>query len=150
MFIKSSLFALAAVASIPATFARELIVERDGRPFYPRRFGQEQCGGIGGTLGSACAGQICGVLGGRVPGVLLAAADPCAQQNLADDIIDASKTQDATTATNMVSVSDYHEYSPLFMNQVCSSWLSRSDSARRTLLRTLRRSKLDRDTHCFL
>lgn len=104
MFIKSSLFALAAVASIPATFARELIVERDGRPFYPRRFGQEQCGGIGGTLGSACAGQICGVLGGRVPGVLLAAADPCAQQNLADDIIDASKTQDATTATNMVSL----------------------------------------------
>jgi hypothetical protein len=104
MFIKTSLLTLAAAASLPAILARELIVERNGIPIYPRRFGQEQCGGIGGVLGSACPGAICGVLGGRVPGSLLANADPCAQQNLADDIIDASKTQDATTAANMVSV----------------------------------------------
>jgi hypothetical protein len=104
MFMNASLFTLAGVASLPAIFARELIIERDGIPIYPRRFGQEQCGGIGGVLGSACPGAICGVLGGRVPGVLLVAADPCAQQDLADDIIDASKNQDATTAANMVSV----------------------------------------------
>jgi len=104
MFMKTSLLAFVAVASLPAIFAREVIIERDGRPIYPRRFGQEQCGGIGGTLGSACAGEICGVLGGRVPGVLLAAADPCAQQDLSDDIIDASQNQDATTAANMVSL----------------------------------------------
>jgi len=104
MLMKTTLLTLAAAASLPAAFARELIIERDGMPIYPRRFGQEQCGGIGGTLGSACPGAICGVLGGRVPGSLLALADPCAQQDLADDIIDASKTQDATTAANMVSV----------------------------------------------
>jgi hypothetical protein len=101
MFIKSSILALVLASS---TFARELIIERDGRPFYPRRFGQEQCGGIGGQIGAACNGAICGVFGGRVPGTLLAAADPCAQQDLADDIINASKDQDAATAAVMVQL----------------------------------------------
>lgn len=101
MFIKSSILALALAST---TFARELIIERDGRAIYPRRFGQEQCGGIGGRIGSACAGQICGVFGGRVPGTLLAAADPCATQDLADEIITASKDQDAATAANMVAL----------------------------------------------
>lgn len=101
MLIKTS---LVAAALIPAAFSRMLLIERDGRPFWPRRFGQEQCGGLGGELGSACAGGICGTLGGRVPGSLLAGADPCAQQDLADDIINASKDQDAATAAKMVDV----------------------------------------------
>jgi hypothetical protein len=117
MFIKSSILALALASS---TFARELIIERDGRPFYPRRFGQEQCGGIGGQIGSACNGAVCGVLGGRVPGTLLAGADPCAQQDLADDIINASKDQDAATATVMVQVQSHRftffsPYSPCLL-----------------------------------
>ncbi|KAG8850616.1 hypothetical protein FRB91_008922 [Serendipita sp. 411] len=101
MLVKSSLIALAVATS---AFSRILLVERDGRPFYPRRFGQEQCGGIGGEIGSTCNGAICGVLGGRVPGTLLAGAAECAQQDLADDIIDASKDQDAATAAKMVAL----------------------------------------------
>jgi len=104
MFIKSSVIALALASVFPGVIARELIYERDGRPFYPRRFGQEQCNGIGGQIGAACNGAVCGVLGGRVPGTLLAAADECSQQDLADDIINASKQQDATTAANMVAL----------------------------------------------
>ncbi|CAG7847750.1 SubName: Full=Uncharacterized protein {ECO:0000313/EMBL:CCA69522.1} [Serendipita indica DSM 11827] len=96
MFVKSSLITLAIAAAIPEAFARPLL--------YPRRFGQEQCGGIGGEIGAACNGAICGVLGGRVPGTLLAGAAICAQQDLADDIIDASKTQDAATAAKMVEL----------------------------------------------
>lgn len=103
MFIKASFLSLAALAT-SVSYARELIIERDGRPFYPRRFGQEQCGGIGGQIGSACAGNICGVFGGQVPGTLLAGAAACAQQDLADAIIDASKDQDAATAANMVAL----------------------------------------------
>jgi hypothetical protein len=101
MFIKSSIIALALAAT---SFGRILIIERDGRPIYPRRFGQEQCGGIGGRIGSACQGDVCGILGGRVPGSLLAGAGECVQQDLADDIIDASKNQDAATAATMVQV----------------------------------------------
>lgn len=104
MFIKASFISLVAITSLSISFARELIIERDGRPIYPRRFGQEQCGGIGGRIGSACAGDICGVFGGRVPGTLLAGAAECAQQDLADDIIDASKDQDAATAAALVAV----------------------------------------------
>lgn len=128
MFIKSSILALALAS---ATFARELIVERDGRPFYPRRFGQEQCGGIGGQIGSACNGAVCGVLGGRVPGTLLAAADPCAQQDLADDIINASKNQDAATAAVMVQVQSYQ---CIFFSY--SSYLSSSPSSSGNVRRT--------------
>ncbi|KAG8808672.1 hypothetical protein FRC17_003829 [Serendipita sp. 399] len=101
MFIKSSVIALAVATS---AFSRILLIERDGRPFYPRRFGQEQCGGIGGEIGSACNGAVCGVLGGRVPGTLLAGAGECAQQDLADDIIDAGKLQDAATAAKLVEL----------------------------------------------
>lgn len=104
MFIKSSIIALALASAFPGVLARELIYERDGRAFYPRRFGQEQCGGIGGQIGATCNGAVCGVLGGRVPGTLLAAADPCAQQDLADDIINASKQQNAATAAKMVNL----------------------------------------------
>jgi len=104
MFLKSSIVALALASIFPNAFSRELIIERHGRLFYPRRFGQEQCGGIGGQIGATCNGAICGVLGGRVPGTLLAEADPCAQQDLADDIINASKAQDAATAAKMVAL----------------------------------------------
>jgi len=98
MFVKYSIIALALVG----VFSREVTYEREGRAFYPRRYSQEQCGGVVGQIGAACNGAVCGVLGGRVPGTLLALADPCAQQDLADDIIDASKHQDAATAAKMV------------------------------------------------
>lgn len=100
MFAKATLFA----SFVALAMGRELIVERDGRAFYPRRFGQEQCGGLPGLIGSACRGDVCGVLGGRTIGTLLAASPECSQQDLADEIIDASKNEDAATAANMVQL----------------------------------------------
>lgn len=38
---KSSSFAILLAAFAPVALGRELIIERDGRAFYPRRFGQE-------------------------------------------------------------------------------------------------------------
>jgi hypothetical protein len=80
MFIKSSFVALVAAVSVYGRFA------------------------LPGRLGSACAGNICGVLGGKTISTLLAASPECAQQDLADEIIDASKDQDAATAANMVAL----------------------------------------------
>ncbi|QRW04111.1 hypothetical protein RhiLY_03110 [Ceratobasidium sp. AG-Ba] len=103
MFSKSLVsFVLLAILSSGAQ-ARIRIVERDGRALYGRRFGQESIPEAG-QLGSACQGDVCGILGGRVPGVLLAGAGECAQQDLADDIIDAARKQDAATATKMIDL----------------------------------------------
>ncbi|KNZ59640.1 hypothetical protein VP01_168g4 [Puccinia sorghi] len=55
----------------------------------PRRFGQEQ---LNLPQIDGCPGQVCGVLFGKIPASLLAGADPCAAQDLADEIIDAAKT----------------------------------------------------------
>ncbi|KAF8500661.1 hypothetical protein BU17DRAFT_58993 [Hysterangium stoloniferum] len=104
MFVKYFAIALALAFAFPRVLPRELIYERSGRAIYPRRFSQEACGGIANQIGAACNGAVCGVLGGRVPGTLLVAADPCEQQDLADDIINASKQQDAATAATMVAL----------------------------------------------
>lgn len=63
-------------------------VERDNRPvyLYPRRFGQEHPQSLT-DLANACPGQVCGNLAGSAVSTLLAAADECAQQNMADQII---------------------------------------------------------------
>lgn len=103
MFSKSFVsFVLLAVLSGEAQ-ARTRIVERDGRALWGRRFGQESPAVIG-QIGSACRGEVCGVLGGKAVGTLLAASPECAQQDLADDIIDASKNEDAATAAKMVEL----------------------------------------------
>ena len=104
MFASKTSFALFLAAIAPLALGRELIVERDGRAIIPRRFGQEQCGGLPSEIGSACRGEVCGVLGGRSIGTLLAASPECAQQDLADEIIDASKNEDAATAAKMVEL----------------------------------------------
>lgn len=124
--LAKSTFLVILFSLTPFTMSREVLHERDGkavlsRVLVPRRFSQEQCGGLPQQIGAACRGEVCGVLGGKsstylnVPGdpilstffpvgTLLAAAPECAQQDLADDIIDASKREDATTAAKMVEV----------------------------------------------
>ncbi|KAB5591722.1 hypothetical protein CTheo_4836 [Ceratobasidium theobromae] len=103
---KFATFVLFAILS-SGTHARMRVIERDGRALYGRRFGQENPSVIR-ELGSACAGQICGVLSGKAIGTLLAASPECAQQDLADDIIaflsDAARQQDATTAAKMIEI----------------------------------------------
>ncbi|KAI7963351.1 hypothetical protein MJO29_003778 [Puccinia striiformis f. sp. tritici] len=55
----------------------------------PRRFGKEHSVDV---QIADCPGEVCGSLFGEVPGVLLAGADPCAAQDLADKIITKAKT----------------------------------------------------------
>ncbi|KAI9616722.1 hypothetical protein KEM48_005140 [Puccinia striiformis f. sp. tritici PST-130] len=54
----------------------------------PRRFGKEHSVDV---QIADCPGEVCGSLFGEVPGVLLAGADPCAAQDLADKIITKAK-----------------------------------------------------------
>jgi len=108
MFAKPTLL-VTLFSLTPFTMGREVFLERHGkavlgRALVPRRFGQEQCGGLPQQIGAACRGEVCGVLGGKSINTLLAAAPECAQQDLADDIIDASKNEDATTAAKMVKL----------------------------------------------
>ncbi|CAE6442601.1 unnamed protein product, partial [Rhizoctonia solani] len=83
--------------------ARMRVIERDGRALYGRRFGQEQNPTIS-ELSSACNGAVCGVLAGKAVGTLLAGSPECAQQDLADDIIDAAREQDAATQAKMIDI----------------------------------------------
>ena len=69
MFAKSTLL-VALFFLTPFTMSREVFLERDGkiilsRILVPRRFGQEQCGGLPQQIGAACRGEVCGVLGGK-------------------------------------------------------------------------------------
>ncbi|KAG8967675.1 hypothetical protein FRC03_009512 [Tulasnella sp. 419] len=86
--------------------ARIRIIERDGRAIFPRRFGQEQCGGLFGELGSlpGCPGNVCGTLAGAAISKLLAASPVCDQQDHADAIIDAARAQDADVAVKMIDI----------------------------------------------
>ncbi|KAJ3494189.1 hypothetical protein NMY22_g20108 [Coprinellus aureogranulatus] len=80
-------------------------LERDGRAvyLYPRRFGQEQPAVLE-KLRAACDGAVCGTLAGKAVTPLLAAQPECSQQDLADEIIDASKQFDAATQANMIEI----------------------------------------------
>ncbi|KAF8896338.1 hypothetical protein BD779DRAFT_577336 [Infundibulicybe gibba] len=84
---------------------RQKWLERDGRAvyLYPRRLEQEQPAVLE-KIRNACPGQVCGVLSGEAVSPLLGAAPECSQQDLADDIIDASQQFDATTKAAMVSL----------------------------------------------
>ncbi|KAI5122268.1 hypothetical protein M0805_002349 [Coniferiporia weirii] len=99
-FVALSLFSLSNEA-----LGRERWLERDNKPvlLHPRRFGQENPAVLA-QLSSACEGQVCGVLAGSAVSTLLGAADECAQQNLADQIIDAAAQFDATTQANMIAL----------------------------------------------
>ncbi|KAG9104832.1 hypothetical protein FRC06_008062 [Ceratobasidium sp. 370] len=103
MFSKSLVsLALLAVLSSSAQ-ARMRIIERDGRALWGRRFGQENPAVVA-DISRACDGAVCGVLGGKAIGTLLAASPECAQQDLADDIIDAARKQDAATGAKMIEL----------------------------------------------
>ncbi|KAG9044195.1 hypothetical protein FS837_008654, partial [Tulasnella sp. UAMH 9824] len=100
-----SIRAYAAILAILAlsSHARWLVPERRGRAIIPRRFGQEQGNGIPAEIGQACAGEICGVLGGEAISKLLAGSPVCDQQDHADKIIDAARQQtDPTITANMI------------------------------------------------
>ncbi|TDL16560.1 hypothetical protein BD410DRAFT_617640 [Rickenella mellea] len=107
MFSKSfiSFVTLSALLVAEPAFARYRWLERDNKAvlLYPRRFGQENPAIIG-KISGACPGGVCATLAGQAIGTLLAGAAECAQQDLADSIIDASKQFDAATAANMVSL----------------------------------------------
>ncbi|KAJ8518476.1 hypothetical protein ONZ45_g4457 [Pleurotus djamor] len=55
-------------------------------------------------LRNACPGEVCGALAGAAITPLLAAQPECSQQDLADDIIDASAQFDAATQANMIAI----------------------------------------------
>ncbi|KAG8940744.1 hypothetical protein FRC00_012821, partial [Tulasnella sp. 408] len=100
-----SIRAYAAILAILAlsSHARWLVPERRGRAIIPRRFGQEQGNGIPAEIGQACAGEICGVLGGEAISKLLAGSPVCDQQDHADKIIDAARQQtDPAITANMI------------------------------------------------
>ncbi|CAA7264939.1 unnamed protein product [Cyclocybe aegerita] len=96
--------ALMALSAASQVFGRERIFERDGNAVYlhPRRFGQEQPAVLE-KIRNACPGEVCGTLAGQAITPLLAAQPECSQQDLADDIIDASKQFDAATQAAMVA-----------------------------------------------
>ncbi|KAF9478893.1 hypothetical protein BDN70DRAFT_879388 [Pholiota conissans] len=96
--------AFLALSIFSQTFARLLILERDDAPVFlhPRRFGQENPAVLD-KIRNACPGEVCGTLAGQAVTPLLAAQPECSQQDLADDIIDASKQFDAATAAAMVA-----------------------------------------------
>ncbi|KAH8994983.1 hypothetical protein EDB92DRAFT_251845 [Lactarius akahatsu] len=100
-----SLTLLATLSLSDLTLGRMLWAERNGAAVLlnPRRFGQEHPQVIS-DLGSACPGQVCGVLAGSAITPLLAAQGECTQQDMADRIIDESKQFDAATQANMLAL----------------------------------------------
>ncbi|KAH6909071.1 hypothetical protein BKA70DRAFT_1426221 [Coprinopsis sp. MPI-PUGE-AT-0042] len=108
MFFKISTVAVCALAVLSTTtsvLGRERWLERDGRALFlhPRRFGQEQPAVLE-KLRNACDGQVCGTLAGKAVTPLLAAQPECSQQDLADEIIDASLQFDAATQAAMLAI----------------------------------------------
>lgn len=83
-------FILTALSLITAPVAsgRELILERDGRPVFlaRRRFGEENSPTLT-LIREACTGGFCDTVAGSAVGALLAGADPCAQQSIAEQLI---------------------------------------------------------------
>ena len=87
-FVYFATVALSVLSVTDQVLGRERWLERDNKPvlLHPRRFGQENPEVLQ-RIAAACPGEGCGTLAGQGPGVLLAAAGECAQQDLADDII---------------------------------------------------------------
>ncbi len=90
MFSKSfaPFVALSILLVSEPVLGRYRLLERDNRPInlYPRRFGQEHPQALT-DLANACPGGVCATLAGQAVSTLLAAADECAQQDMADQII---------------------------------------------------------------
>lgn len=82
--------------------ARIWLLERDGRVLFARRFGQAQPAVLK-DIASACGGGVCDALADEAVAPLLAAQPECAQQDMADKIIDASRQFDAATQDKMVA-----------------------------------------------
>ncbi|KAH8118038.1 hypothetical protein DFH11DRAFT_1541287 [Phellopilus nigrolimitatus] len=97
--------ALSILTMSEQALGRERWLERDSKfvSLHPRRFGQEHPAVID-KLSSACSGQVCGTLAGSAISTLLGAASECAQQDQADDIIDAAAQFDNATAANMIAL----------------------------------------------
>ncbi|KAF9038115.1 hypothetical protein BJ165DRAFT_422639 [Panaeolus papilionaceus] len=98
------LFFLLAHSSLQI-YGRENVLERDGRPifFSRRRLGQGQPT-LMKRLSEACLDEICGKLAGDAVFPLLATQPECSQQDMADDIIDASRQFDSNTQAEMIAV----------------------------------------------
>ncbi|KAF9533818.1 hypothetical protein CPB83DRAFT_804757 [Crepidotus variabilis] len=96
--------ALFFVSSAPVAFGRELILERDGRPFYlyRRRFSQENPATLN-DIRASCSGGLCDTIAGKAVSALLAGADPCAQQAISEELIDSSSQFDQATADKMIA-----------------------------------------------
>lgn len=118
-----SLTILGVLSLSDLTLGRMLWAERDGKAVYlsPRRFGQQNSNPAQQKMGSACPGQVCGPLSGRMINALIASTPECDQQDVADDAIgelwffvmfvflptsrpDASKQFDSATQKLMVSL----------------------------------------------
>ncbi|KAJ6515494.1 hypothetical protein C8R45DRAFT_1086687 [Mycena sanguinolenta] len=91
--------------SVDPTFARERWLERNDRAIqlHPRRFGQNHPAVLT-KLRAACGGGVCGKLAGAAVTPLLAKSGECTQQDMADQIIDASKQFNGTTQQTMIAL----------------------------------------------
>ncbi|PPQ66351.1 hypothetical protein CVT24_007188 [Panaeolus cyanescens] len=91
------------VATASQAFGRCNIAERDGRAILlaRRRFGQENIPIQ--QIRDACSGSVCATIAGKAVSTLLAGSPECDQQDLADELIDASKDFDQETAQKMVA-----------------------------------------------
>jgi hypothetical protein len=132
-----SLTILGALSLSDLTLGRMLWAERDGRAVRldPRRFDQQNPAFLT-QLGSACPGQVCGVLAGQAVTPLLATQPECSQQDVADQIIgelrllvkfvfsltrrpDASKQFDSATQANMVALAKQYRQAEKNTPPVC-------------------------------
>ncbi|KAF8349140.1 hypothetical protein F5887DRAFT_949554 [Amanita rubescens] len=80
-------------------------LEKHDKPVYlhPRRFGQQKPAFLA-KLHEACPGQVCGTLAGQAITPLLAVQPECSQQDIADQIIDASRQFDKATQMKMIAL----------------------------------------------
>ncbi|KAJ7213732.1 hypothetical protein B0H12DRAFT_370776 [Mycena haematopus] len=100
-----AVLALSLLSASEPILGRELWLERNDRAIQlnPRRFGQNHPAVLM-KLRAACGGAVCGKLAGAAVTPLLAKQAECTQQDMADQIIDASKQFNATTQQNMLAI----------------------------------------------
>ncbi|KAH8915919.1 hypothetical protein BT69DRAFT_1271065 [Atractiella rhizophila] len=106
--MKSAAVFVLALTSLIGVEARMRWPERDGRPIVSRimsrKVGNEHPESLT-KLASACDGGTCGTLAGKCVSSLLAAADPCAQQDCADEMIDVALAQtDSAVQQNIINI----------------------------------------------
>ncbi|KAF7355652.1 hypothetical protein MSAN_01483000 [Mycena sanguinolenta] len=101
LLLSLTLFAL----TVSPALARERWPERDNHllALHPRRFGQDHPAVLT-KLRAACGGGVCAKLAGAAVTPLLAKSGECTQQDMADQIIDASKQFNGTTQQTMIAL----------------------------------------------